>query len=305
MAVVDSGRHPIRPTRPLPVWPKPERRNSNSSSGCLKPIKTAEGFQKPPKNNTVAIETLRDLFTQTEVHLWDDHPKQPNGLVVDCPLNTKLSNIIGRYWNQRYNLFSKFDQGIKMDVEGWFSVTPEAIAKHQARRCCGTKGGSGTIVDCFTGVGGNVIQFAQQTNCQRVIAIDIDSRKLQFAIHNAKIYGIDRSKVMFMLDDAMVVGPKLRGDVVFLSPPWGGPDYLKHKTFDINTMLKPCGGQALFDMAKKIAPKIVMFLPKNVDPNQLAELALSASPPWSLEVEKNYLNGRLKAVTAYFTKIRW
>lgn len=42
-----------------------------------------------------------------------------------------------------------------MDEEGWFSVTPECIAKHHAFRC-----GSGVIVDCFTGVGGNAIRFA-------------------------------------------------------------------------------------------------------------------------------------------------
>ncbi|PWA13617.1 WW domain-containing protein [Artemisia annua] len=44
-----------------------------------------------------------------------------------------------------------------------------------------------------------------------------------------------------------------------------------------------------------------MFLPRNVDIDQLAELSLSANPPWALEVEKNILNGHLKAITAYFT----
>jgi trimethylguanosine synthase len=64
---------------------------------------------------------------------------------------------IGKYWCQRYLLFSRFDKGVKMDEEGWFSVTPESIARHHASRC-----GSGIIVDCFTGVGGNAIQFAQR-----------------------------------------------------------------------------------------------------------------------------------------------
>ena len=44
-----------------------------------------------------------------------------------------------------------------MDEEGWFSVTPESIARHHAVKC-----GDGIIVDCFTGVGGNAIQFAQR-----------------------------------------------------------------------------------------------------------------------------------------------
>lgn len=63
---------------------------------------------------------------------------------------------INKYWRQRYRLFSRFEEGIQMDEEGWFSVTPERIAKHHASRCAG-----GVIVDCFTGVGGNAIQFAQ------------------------------------------------------------------------------------------------------------------------------------------------
>ncbi|KAL0407334.1 UNVERIFIED_CONTAM: Trimethylguanosine synthase [Sesamum latifolium] len=35
---------------------------------------------------------------------------------------------ISKYWCQRYLLFSRFDYGIKMDEEGWFSVISGAIA---------------------------------------------------------------------------------------------------------------------------------------------------------------------------------
>jgi trimethylguanosine synthase len=66
-----------------------------------------------------------------------------------------MSKKLMKYWFQRYSLFSRFDEGVKMDEEGWFSVTPEIIAKHQASRC-----GNGLVIDAFTGVGGNAIQFA-------------------------------------------------------------------------------------------------------------------------------------------------
>lgn len=33
-----------------------------------------------------------------------------------------------------------------------------------------------------------------------------------------------------------------QADTVFLSPPWGGPDYAKVDTYDIMTMLKPYDG---------------------------------------------------------------
>ncbi|XP_042056735.1 uncharacterized protein LOC121801328 isoform X1 [Salvia splendens] len=193
----------------------------------------------------------------------------------------ELPSSISKYWWQRYLLFSRFDNGIKMDEEGWFSVTPETLAKHHAERC-----GRGAIVDLFTGVGGNAIQFAQWG--RHVIAIDIDPIKIDYARHNAAVYGVDE-RIDFINGDSFSLAPKLKADTVFCSPPWGGPDYSKVAKFDINSMLKPRDGKSLFDAGKQIAPKIVMFLPRNVDINQLAELSLSALPPWSLEVPFTFL----------------
>jgi hypothetical protein len=42
--------------------------------------------------------------------------------------------VADKYWAQRHRLFSRYDDGIEMDKEGWFSVTPEAIANHIAQR---------------------------------------------------------------------------------------------------------------------------------------------------------------------------
>ncbi|KAL6296244.1 hypothetical protein ACE6H2_004386 [Prunus campanulata] len=204
----------------------------------------------------------------------------------------EFSADIGKYWCQRYLLFSRYDDGIKMDEEGWFSVTPEPLARHHAERC-----GCGIIIDCFTGVGGNSIQFAHLS--KHVIAIDIDPKKIDYAHHNAAIYGVD-DRIDFIKGDFFDLAPKLKADTVFLSPPWGGPDYAKVKTYDLR-MLKPHDGYFLFNTAKEVASRIVMFLPRNVDLNQLAELALSGSRPWSLEVEKNFLTGKLKGITAYFS----
>ncbi|MCI04969.1 trimethylguanosine synthase-like, partial [Trifolium medium] len=49
-------------------------------------------------------------------------------------------------------------------------------------------------------------------------------------------------------------------DTVFLSPPWGGPDYAKVETYDMKTMLRPHDGYTLFNVAKEIASRVVMFL---------------------------------------------
>ncbi|KAF8698684.1 hypothetical protein HU200_034933 [Digitaria exilis] len=203
-----------------------------------------------------------------------------------------ISNDIIKYWTQRYSLFSLFDSGIKMDAEGWFSVTPEPIAKHHASRV-----GAGVMIDCFTGVGGNAIQFAAK--CKHVIAVDIDPQKINCAHHNATIYGVN-DHIDFIVGDFTNLAPHLKGETAFMSPPWGGPDYAKVDVYDMNDMLKPCDGYSLFKLGTMIASKVVMFLPRNIDLNQLADMSLSVEPPWAVEVEKNFLNGKLKAITAYF-----
>ena len=99
-----------------------------------------------------------------------------------------------KYWHQRYRLFSKFDEGIELDYESWFSVTPEKIAEHIARRFEHAT----TIIDGFCGVGGNTIQFAKKG--ASVIAIDIDPEKIAMAKNNAKIYGV-QDKIEFICGD--------------------------------------------------------------------------------------------------------
>lgn len=41
---------------------------------------------------------------------------------------------VSKYWYKRHILWSKYDAGILMDDEGWYSVTPEAVAAHIAAK---------------------------------------------------------------------------------------------------------------------------------------------------------------------------
>ena len=195
---------------------------------------------------------------------------------------------IAKYWAQRYRLFSRFDDGIRMDKEGWFSVTPECIAKHIAERCrCDL------IIDAFCGVGGNAIQFA--FTCERVIAIDIDPIKISLAHHNATVYGVE-DRIEFIVGDYMKLIPHLKADVVFLSPPWGGPNYVSAEVFDIKTMIT-LDGFHVFEETKSITENIAYFMPRNAD---IEQLSLLASPNGNVEIEQNFLNKKLKTITAYY-----
>ncbi|KAK7788575.1 hypothetical protein R5R35_000160 [Gryllus longicercus] len=197
-----------------------------------------------------------------------------------------------KYWLRRYQLFSRFDEGVRLDYESWFSVTPEKVAEHIAERCqCDV------IVDAFCGSGGNTIQFA--FTCERVIAIDIDPAKVALAQHNARIYGV-ADRIEFVVGDFLQLAPYLRADVVFLSPPWGGPRYLAVEAYNIDSLLEPIGGTRLFRESQRISENIALYVPRNVNTDQLVMLA---GPGGQVEIEQNFLDKKLVAVTAYFGEL--
>ena len=89
-------------------------------------------------------------------------------------------------------------------------------------------------MDGFCGVGGNAIQLA--LTCERVIAVDNDETRLALARHNARVYGVD-DRIDFVLGDFFQVAKDLKADAVFLSPPWGGPEYLNQPVFKLRVSL--------------------------------------------------------------------
>nr|CAB3266934.1 trimethylguanosine synthase [Phallusia mammillata] len=205
----------------------------------------------------------------------------------NLPLEISQNPEMKKYWAQRYKLFSLFDEGIKLDQESWYSVTPEKIAEHIAERCrCDI------IIDAFCGVGGNSIQFA--FTCEKVISIDIDPVKISHAKHNAAVYGVE-DRIDFICADFFQVASKLKADVVFLSPPWGGPDYISKEVFSMDNL--GIFGEKAFELAQTITDSVAFFLPRNTNVDELVTLA---GPGNKVEVEQNMLNNKVKTVTAYY-----
>ena len=189
---------------------------------------------------------------------------------VRPPYNPNLE----AFWYRRRELFSKFDRGVRIDAESWFSVTPERLAAHIAARMCTRRGL--LVVDPFCGCGGNVIQQALADPSGAVLAIDIDPHKISMARHNARMYGVEH-RILFVVGDALAMLPTLKADAVFLSPPWGGLDYdegAAEADFDLSADMRPCCGFDLFDAACAAAPAVAYYLPKNTDRAQIAQMAL-------------------------------
>mmetsp|Transcript_1548 Transcript_1548/g.2451 ORF Transcript_1548/g.2451 Transcript_1548/m.2451 type:complete len:517 (-) Transcript_1548:141-1691(-) len=140
------------------------------------------------------------------------------GQVVDTSMPNPYPPSVchDKYWAQRRRLFSRFDAGVQLDGEGWYSVTPEVIADHVGNRvgelsnsAAFRRGMPGSdisqhegivVLDAFGGCGGNTIAFAKQSPdlISKVVAVDLDRTKLRKAAHNAAIYGIPKDKIVFV-----------------------------------------------------------------------------------------------------------
>lgn len=250
----------------------------------------------------------------------------PDGDCGDGILNPfPKEEVPDKYWSQRHRFFTRFDKGIRLDKESWYSVTPEAIANHIARHILGSRK-KVVVLDPFCGCGGNAIAFATKSGVEQVVCIDLDMEKLKKAYHNASIYGVQH-KLLLVHGNAFDVLSRYKDgnliesesakkhalptsiDIVFLSPPWGGIDYgtVGKHGYDLACIKidgsdgKVYDGEQLLQCAAKALGNrtIAYFLPKNINGVAFSVSALKAGYTTTIVMEQNILNGKLKTVTAY------
>ncbi|KXN84137.1 Trimethylguanosine synthase [Leucoagaricus sp. SymC.cos] len=237
-----------------------------------------------------------------------------------APFYNDVSEVpehLKKYFSQRTRYFSLYDKppGCLLDEEGWYSITPERIADQIAERCrCDV------VLDAFCGVGGNTIAFAK--TCERVIALDTNPIRLALARHNAQIYGV-ADRIEFIQADYLSFARSYLSrsssssnnhrkiDVVFLSPPWGGPSYLSgvttHPIYSLSS-IQPIHGKALFALTRKITPNLAYYLPRNTDLSEISGLLNGTNedgntirlPEEQVEIEEEWMGNKLKALTCYF-----
>jgi len=236
---------------------------------------------------------------------------------TDIPSPVPHPWMHAKHWNQRYRYFSRYDEGVKIDHEGWYSICPEACAEHVAKRLA--EAGLKVVFDAFSGCGGNAIALAK--HCDFVVSCDIDPIKVACAKHNAEVYGISH-KVDFFVGDSSEFLKELRKkatqgsqhgspsgnqcifDAVCLAPPWGGPDYLASPVFDLETMLCcPLDGRGWLQAAQAVAKHVVLVVPRTVRPEQFGEICSTQSMNDTcevVEVEDVALNYKVKLKVGYY-----
>lgn len=239
---------------------------------------------------------FEELIAQRKSEILASEGVEQTALVV-APQGCTLEDLprhMKKYYNQRYNFFSRFDEGILLDKEGWYSVTCEEIAEHIARRF--TSVALDVIVDVYSGVGGNTIQFARIY--PEVIALDIDHNRIELMKHNANIYGV-RNRIVCRQGDAVEVLQLLKHELagqrvgIFMSPPWGGPGYIDEESYDVS------GFKEALVAAKEVTSCVAMLVPKNIDRENVKAVF------GDCEIEFNVITrwNKVKCATIYFGEL--
>jgi hypothetical protein len=154
-----------------------EVRNNNFQENCgysfVQDIKGPIYYSKG-KSGATFIAKISKVVSKINRNVFDKGMKYLYRVPKDVP------EI--KFWNQRFYYYSKFDEGIRMDYESWYSVTPEDLAYYISLLA----GKDSVCIDPFAGSGGNVIQFSK--NCSKVYAVDIDPVKIEILKNNCEVY---------------------------------------------------------------------------------------------------------------------
>ena len=111
---------------------------------------------------------------------------------------------------------------LQLDEEALYSTTDQLTADKITKDLLKYVPSDSVITDATACVGGNTYSFAQ--SFKKVYAIEKDALRCQMLQQNVDTLGVS-SNVSIVHGDAIEVCPMLKQDVIFLDPPWGGPEY--------------------------------------------------------------------------------
>jgi 16S rRNA G966 N2-methylase RsmD len=122
---------------------------------------------------------------------------------------------------------------LRMTDIGLYSITPYKDADYisiSIKNRLGYYYDDCSITDSTAGMGGNTLSFSKYFT--KVYAIEKDIIHYNILKHNTQdVYGT--LNVDFINCDYINVYSKFKQDVIFIDPPWGGPDYKKQTNISL------------------------------------------------------------------------
>ena len=152
---------------------------------------------------------------------------------------------------------------LKSDIEGMYSLSHKDDADVLSK-IIKERYGELKILDGTAGIGGNTISFAIHFN--NVIAIEKNTERFEYLKENINSLKLD---VKLINGNVLDYIKSEIFDVIFLDPPWGGPNYKFEKSLSLTLDNKP-----LIDVVKDLKNNnkiIVMKLPFNYNMNDFSK----------------------------------
>ena len=120
-----------------------------------------------------------------------------------------------------------------------------------------------TITDATANVGGNTIAFGKTV--KHVNAVEIIPEHCKMLKNNVSVYKLKNVDVH--CGNYLNIMNKLKQNVVFIDPPWGGRDYKKHKSLKLYLYTDNEKKVVLEDVINKIkdVELVVLKVPYNFD----------------------------------------
>ena len=204
-----------------------------------------------------------------------------------------LTGGITNYSNEEKHKF-------KIDTEGLFSLTSAKIAESITKDIINLfpLNYKITITDATASVGGNTIPFLLTNNFKHVNIIEKDLERFNMLTSNIDINLNKIIGTYTLFNESFLNLKDLENDVIFIDPPWGGPDYRREnkiKLFLDNINLSLIIND-LFN-SNKTLKLIIVKVPKNFD---LVDFKLKLNS--GIYIEKTPLSSKLKKMNIYYLK---
>jgi 16S rRNA G966 N2-methylase RsmD len=122
------------------------------------------------------------------------------------------------------------------------------------------------ITDATANVGGNTLNFSK--HFKHVNAIELSKINCHVLKNNVlKVY--NRENVNIICSDFLDIINNLKQDIIFMDPPWGGPDYKKKENLILQ--LSNINISTIIDniFKNKNASMVVIKVPSNIDLNEI------------------------------------
>lgn len=147
-----------------------------------------------------------------------------------------------------------------------------------------TLGHDSNVLDAFSGIGGNAIQFAKK--CGFCVAADIDLQKIEYAHHNSQIYQVkEQDQIQLVHSDFLKLtqhmamplykfpdNRKQAFDCVFISPPWGGVGYQQLEEYSLKHIYPEI--DRILMKALSFSGNLMLFLPRNTSIEEIIDRCL-------------------------------